>query len=319
MPKQEITLKFNFSYGELLTQSDEKSTYLNRDAAVLTPRGITPDRITAFDDLQTVFTNVPEDGTMQSLVSIAVQKRDDARTEIMLKVRDVVGVAALALGGTSSPEYRTFMYGDINELEPSAFHFRVDTICDRAVVYQTQLEAKGITADNITEIRSLLPNYKNLIKEVDLAKGNRDIVTEQRRIAANNLYEEMAAMCEIAKVYYQDRDEAHYNDYIIYSSSKTAQTRTGRLLANESKTRTWEALTPETDFICENESDGDIEIYFSQTVNGTPATVFATLSSFQKSTHNIAEALGYNLETNAIHFVLKNKSSNEVIYRIRVE
>ena len=318
MSKQEITLKFNFSFGELVAQVLEKQTYLERDAADLLPRGVTPARMADLANLLAAFQDVPEDGVMLELVSVAVANRTAVYTDMLTRLRDVAGVASLALGAQSA-EYRTFQYGDINELSPAAFLLRAETMCDRADVYAAQLAAKGISAADITAIRDQIPVFQTLIKEADKAKGNRDTTTQTRRQAANDLYAEMAALAEIAKVYYQDRDEAKYNDYIIYSTSETAQTRTGRLSANEKKTRKWEALTAETEFIAENESAGDLKIYFSQTENGEPTTVFKTLPPFSKQTLNIATDLGYDKESNATHFILHNTSTSEVVYRIRVE
>lgn len=318
MATSEITLKFNFSYGELLAQALEKQTYLTRDSADLLPRGVTPARLTAFDGMIVAFKNTTEDGILQSLVSVAVDKRDVLQEAIMVKIRDVAGVASLALGAQSA-EYRTFQYGDINKLSPAEFLIRADSICDRADAYTTQLQAKGITPAMITAIRADFPAFQTLIKDADTAKGNRDINTQNRRTVANTLYTEIVALAEIAKVYYQDRDEAKYNDYIIYNTSATAQSRTGRLAAAEVKTRELNDLNNDLYIIAELESAGKLDVYFSQSTNGGPASVFATIDGFSKKTLNVATDLGYDPNIGATHFTLKNVGTQEVVYRMRIE
>lgn len=318
MAASEIILKFNFSYGELLAQALEKQTYLTRDLTDLTPRGVTAAKMTAFDGLIAAFRNTTEDGVMQALLSGAVDKRDALQDAMMVKIRDVAGVASLVLGAQSA-EYRTFQYADINELSPAEFLIRADSICDRADIYAAQLTTRGITPAMITAIRNDFPTFQTFIKDVDTAKGNRDVNTQNRRTVANTLYSEIVVLAEIAKVYYQDRDEARYNDYIIYSSSKTAQTRTGRLSANEIKTRELSDLNDNLIIIAKLENEGTMQVYFSQNNNGTPASVSQTIDGFTQKAFTASTDLGYDPTISATHFTIKNHSTNEIVYRIRVE
>lgn len=318
MARAANNLKFGFSFAELVAQVLEKQTYLQRDAAELDARGVTAARLANLDTLLADFFTHPEAGVMSALVSVAVSKRNIMYDNLMARLRDVAGVASMALG-VQSAEYRSFRYAKIHELGQDSFLFRAETMCDRADEFQAILTPRGISAADILAIRNLLPTFKNLIKAVDNANFQRDISTDKRHKSANDLYTELVDLAGIAKIYYQDRDEAKYNDYVIYATSETAQTRTGRLSANEKKTRKWEALSSETEFIAENESAGELKMYFSKSDNGKPATVFKMLAPHSKQTLNIASELGYNKETNATHFVLQNMSNNEVVYRVRIE
>jgi len=324
MAKKEIITNFNFSFSELLEQSLEKQTYLERDQAELAPRGITPERLTAYAALLAAFQEISPDEVYKALLSAAVKKRDTTRKSLAIKLRDVAGVASIVLGDTSA-EYRTFNYKKVSGSDAPEFLILAENIADRADDYIDQLSTNGITEEAILLIRTDIATFQQEIKDVATANGNRDIKTQERRTAANALYTDLSDMAEIAKVYYQDRDEAKYNDYIIYAHSETAQTRTGRLKAKQTKTRELEAINPETPIIIKNEGEAPLEAYFSQHTDGNPSPeggegIFATIPPHETLTLTAGENLGYNLEIDAVHFTLRNPSEDkEVIYRARIE
>ena len=324
MAKNEIITNFNFSFGELLQQSLEKQNYLTRDQAELAPRGIGPERLDAFAVLLQQFQDIAPDEVYKALLSGAVEKRDATRESLSIKMRDVAGVAAIALGENSA-EYRTFNYKKISGSDVPEFLLLAENMADRAVIYASQLAEKGITDSAITEIRAAIAAFQQEIKDVATARANRDLETQARRTAANALYTELSDMAEIAKVYFQDRDEAKYNDYIIYATSETAQTRTGRLKAKQTKTRELEAINPDTSIIIKNEGEAPLQAYFSQHTDGNPAPegdtgIFAVIPPHETLTFIAAENLGYNQSIDAVHFTLHNPSEDmEVIYRARIE
>ncbi len=321
---QEITIKFHFSYAELVAQVLEKQTFLDRDQAELEPRGVTADRLTRLNDLFTNFRDVTPDEVYLALQTGATQARNDAQRDIGVIMREVAGIAANVLGPKSA-DYRTLRYDRVATAEAPEFLLLIDTFTDRIEAYLPRFENRGIDEETITNLRSQIAPFQQKIKDVDSAFANRDVATEARRNAANALYDDMANLADIAKVYWESRSEAKYNDYIIYHQSSTAQSRNGMLKAAETKTRELHSMTADTNIIIKNEGEGTLEAYFSQHTDGSPAPhadtgVFVTIEPHEKGTFLAAENLGFNPDIDAIHFTLRNASDDKsLIYRARIE
>ncbi len=321
---QEIKIKFAFSFAELLAQVLEKQAFLERDQDELTPRGVTPERMDGLGNLLTTFRDITPDAVYLARQTGATLARNEAQTAIGAKLREVAGVAANVLGdGTAA--YRSFDYGKVADADAPEFALLAENMADRADEFQAQLTPRGIPASMITDIRSDLVAFDQLIKDARTAIANRDAATEARRIAANALYTDMADLADIAKIYWESRSEAKYNDYIIYHQSTTAQSRNGALKAATTKTRELHSMTADTSIIIKNEGEGTLQAYFSQHVDGGPApedgtAIFATIEPHKKVTVLAGTDLGFDPDIDAIHFTLRNVSADKsLIYRARIE
>jgi hypothetical protein len=319
MATSEIITKFNFSYAELLQQALEKQVSMTRDVTDLTPRGVDAVRVAKFDTLIVEFQDTTPDRVMVGNITIAVSARDAARDALIVACRDVADVARMALKNKPGA-YETFDYQASESMDPSEFLLWAENLCDRADVYINDLSPSGITQAAVDAIRADLAAFQTKIKGVIAAKKARDLNTAYRRTVANILYDEMSDIADIGKVYYQDRDEAKYNDYIIYASSETSQLRSGRLAAGITKSRPMEAITPETEILASNEGTAPIEIYFAQIKDEASVTKKYVLPPFEKAVLICGKDLGFDDSTSTTIFTLHNPSTtDEVIYRMRIE
>jgi len=318
MTLKSTTTKFNFSYGELLQQALEKSTFFRRDESILAQRGVTSNNLDVFDDLITSFRETKEDNIFLGLISDAIQKRDDKRKQVELIGRDIVGIAETVYGSKSGI-YKSFGFTSSKSLNDGEFLIAADTLHSKATEYSASLNPRGLTIQMLTEFRNLIDELEPLVKYLAAAKSDRDINTRTRHTIANSLYAEMTALCLIAGNYFKDRDAARYSDYVIYYQSKTAQTRSGTLNPKTIISRSFTGLTSGLLLKLKNEGTGPLDFYFSTTEGGVPITESITIPQYQEQTVTI-EAMGYDSQTGAIKFNIRNSSETDTTsYLVRIE
>jgi len=318
MSNNEKNRKFNFSYGELLQQALEKSTFFRRDEGQLALRGVTTNRLDAFDDMITAFRATKEDIVFLGLIKDASQKRDEKRKQLEIAGRDLLGIAELTFRNNQGI-YDLFGFVNLSKLNDGELGIACDTLYDNINQYSSDLTAKGLTTAMITEFRTLIDEFDPMIKYLAAAKSDRDKNTRKRTAAANTLYNELVEICLAGVNYFKDRDQGKYSDYVIYSQSATAQTRSGSLEPNTIVSRSFTGIHPETAFKIKNEGTGPLDFYYSTTEGGKPLTLFVSVVEYQEHSYTATE-LGYSVETGAVKFNIRNTSETETrIYLIRIE
>ena len=316
MAKSKNNKKFNLTYSELFEQALEKLTNAERDITDLSIVGIDAAQIALFSATIEAYKNIESDELMQNLISVEVEKKDLTRLDLETKISDIMGSATLALG-SSTAEFRSFRYKKTEQKSDADFLFEADFICDRADYYATELNHKGTSAADVLAIRNLLPLFKSQMKLVVNAKNNREIETQNRLVKSNEMYLQLTQICNAGKVFYQNKNEAKYNDYIIYDSPENVQRRAGRLTKGEIKSRSLTGITEASNVVAINEGSVSIEIYFSQKIAGNPFMKSITLLPNETKTFNVANDLGFLKSKKCTNFTIKNLGDDLAIYRMK--
>ena len=318
MPIKESITKFRFSYGELMQQAMEKSTFLRRDAVILANRGVTANDLDVLDDLITAFKETRDDNSFIGLITDATVKKDAKRKQVEIMGRDILGIAELALGSKSGI-YKSFGFVNLGKLNDGEIIRQAFELHTKANEFMSDISAKGLTPAMLTEFRTLIDELDPLVRYAQAIKSDRDANTEVRRNAANALYEKMADLCRAGVIYFQDRDPAKYSDYVLYGKSATSQSRSGNVSPNSITSRPFNGLSPETILRIKNEGTGSLDFYFSTTEGGNPTTLVVTVLEFQEQSYSASE-MGYDIQTGAIKFNIRNLSQTEYSsYLIRIE
>ncbi len=310
---------FHFSYNELINLSFEKEALLTRDITDLTPRGITAARLTAFGTLRSNFVAIPTDETLVANITIAKNQRDALADPLRISIREVQGIAANTFG-SGSAEHKSFMPQALSELDAGALFLLSSTIVAQGTTYLTQMTPKGLTAAMLTSITTQANNLKPKITAFELAQGAQLLGTQNRHTAANALYDEMAAMCETAIVYYQDRNPLKAEEYIIYDTGGNSQQRNGSVVGGDTVSRSFNTITVDSVFKMKAFEGNDLLMYFSNTDAGDPGTASVTVVN-NATDYKVATPaqLGYNTATGFTHFCIRNSGAMETGYRVVME
>ncbi|MEO5572388.1 MAG: hypothetical protein ABIT08_07495 [Bacteroidia bacterium] len=217
MKKQPATRNYKFSDGFLKQKCDDVATSVTRDQTEFTPRGITAANVTAFETQSNNFGDIPTDEELQGAVSAATETKDDSAEQVRVAIRTVRTMAENKWG-ESSARYRTYDFKEMSRL-PDEDLVRLGKRVIRVGTNQLpDLVSEGLTAAFLTALGLLVTDFDKDIDKQNDAEEDRDIATEDRIEAGNDLYKVLVRICNTGKDIWESRDEAKYNDYVIYDT-----------------------------------------------------------------------------------------------------
>lgn len=226
MKKHALTPKFNMTYGELLTLADDVKKLAERDAVELKEYGITHTSIAALQTKIEAFRAIESDVYHEGQVSVLTRNKNAIRNTLQEKLSSMM-VRVKNLYGQNSPEYARFGTTNAQHLSDSDFVRMLRTATRVAEAYKDSLATKGFTDTHLEELSSQLEAFDEAITEKHHAEKERDTATQKRAQTANELYDIVSEICDYGKDYYFSRDEAKYNDYVIYDTpAQSPQTDT---------------------------------------------------------------------------------------------
>lgn len=215
MRKSEVTPQFQMSFGDLMQLGDKADDLMERDAAELLPYGVDAtyrtDTATLTDDLK----NFPTDEELQAEVSEKTETKNLSADAVKVFIRSVM-VRAKAAFGEASAKYRRFGTKGMDDLADNDLLKCGKRVVRVATFFQVPLAAKGLTPAMITDLDGKVTTFDNDIDAQDDAIRQRDNATEDRIELGNALYAKIVELFDYGKDYWVTRDEAKYNDYVIY-------------------------------------------------------------------------------------------------------
>ncbi|MEP7168991.1 MAG: hypothetical protein ABI855_06425 [Bacteroidota bacterium] len=217
MKKQPAVRHYKFSDAFLKQRCDDGSAVVMRDQSEFTPRGITAADNTAFLAQSEAFGEIPDDEELQGDIGTAVENKDAAAELLRVKIRSVRTMAENKWGDHAA-RFRTYDFKDMSELPDDdlvKLGKRVSRVGNKQLV---DLASEGLDAAFLTALDVLVTDLDRKIDFVKGAEENRDIATEDRIEAGNALYKVLVRFCNTGKDIWINRDEAKYNDYVIYDT-----------------------------------------------------------------------------------------------------
>ena len=219
--KRESIRDYKFSDGKLKQLSDETANSVTRDITEFTVRGVTAATVTAFETNAEDFDNLPTDEEKQGEVSVAAEEKRGAADKLKVAIRTIRTMAQDKWGVTAA-KYRTFGFEGMDEMTDNDLHRLGKRVVRRATIYLTELASEGLTAPMIANLVTYNTAFDDGIDAVIDAEKDRDIATQTRADKGNELYKELVRFCNIGKDIWASKDEAKYNDYVIYNTPGAA-------------------------------------------------------------------------------------------------
>lgn len=217
MKQEEIRSNFNFSYAQLTQLGDKAERLILRDLKDLKLYGVNVNTAENIAAQTLAFKQYPTDYELVGLVSEATKYKDKTRDEmhtiissIMIRVKNKFGIG--------SPTYKRFGASDLSNKSDEEMVHATRRVVRLATEYLPSLAEKGLTQTIIDNLNTILLSFDNSLDSKESSVEDRDESTQERIILANTLYSQIAEIFDYGKEYYYTRDEAKYNDYIIYDN-----------------------------------------------------------------------------------------------------
>ena len=216
----EITIKFNLTYPDLITTCNTKHTFMLRDVTQFATFGILTTDITAFKTKIDAFEALPTDTELQAIVISATASKNTFANNLRIMIRGIDQRAYLAFGNDEG-KYGLFHTSNLSKLTDSellVFGRMVKRSCD---LYHTELLVYGLTALMITALDDLNDDFEDSMDTQQSAIASRDAATNNRAKKASELYNLLIRYCDTGKVIWYETNEAYYNDYVIYGTGSS--------------------------------------------------------------------------------------------------
>ena len=301
-----IPLHFTGSFSYMSNKSIEKEAFLRRDQADLASRGITVASIDALAADRVAFLAIPTNSSEVHTATVGFDDRNAKADEIVVAIREVIGIAKTTFG-VKSPIYKGFDIKSLSTLTPNELYNHSGNVVLRGTQNMTAMALKGLTAGMLTNITTLSGELLVLIAATPILESGAKIITGNRRTAANVLYDNMKAKCEIAKNYYFDRDKTKYNDYVVYDIAPKAIDRSGNVAALGYKSPRTAGITGAKVFRLRVTSGDSLEFFFSMRKGGTaPVGVLTITPNPNIFVTKTAAQLGYDALAGIIFLNVRN-------------
>ncbi len=217
MKKPEPKTDFNFSYADLEQLGDKADDLMGRDATELTDYGViaiyradVATKTQALKDYQT-------DEELLGEVTEATEQKDVAADALRVSIRGMM-VRVKQVFKPGSATHKGFGTAALDELTDSDLVRCGNRVVRLATEHIADLASKGVTPAVIGLLGIAVTGLDEAIDAQDTAIRTRNEATQERVEMANVLYRIIVELFDFGKDYWYTRNEAKYNDYIIYNT-----------------------------------------------------------------------------------------------------
>lgn len=217
MEKQEVQRIYKFSDATLVTKGLEKAAYMRRDKPEFLTYGIDTPKIEALEAAINLFserlTDIEALGDQTQVTTNKDAKADELRTAIRL----VMSRVELKYG-IATPKYQKFGAETLSRQSDSDLLITAKRVVRVGNEYLTELTDTGLTTAMLTAISAMADEFSDLIIDMKIEIGDRDIEQEDRVEAGNEIYNLLVKYTTVGRSMWEATDVAKYNDYVLYNT-----------------------------------------------------------------------------------------------------
>ena len=217
MKKKEVFRTFNFSDAVLITKGKEKIAFMKRDAAKFDGFGITVAAVTTLENSITAFSDGITDIEALSDQTEVTAIKDAKAEELRVAIRDLMTRVELKFEqGTA--KYKKFGTDILSKQSDAELLITGKRVVRVANTLLTELAEKGVTPAMLTTITTLSTDFEELLIDMKIKIGDRDIIQEERVELANSIYATLVSYTTTGRNIWNTSNAAKYNDYVLYNT-----------------------------------------------------------------------------------------------------
>jgi hypothetical protein len=211
---------FHFNYGHFLREMSVKVKFMLRDLEVFHEFGYSIEKAKEIENLIRDFGDFPTDEELAGDVMIATEKKNLIRAELIDAIRKII-VRVDIIFDSQNPHYKKFGLGTLSRMTDEALHRTGKRVARVAGMYLSEMKKTGLHKSDLKDLLFLADRFDEAIEKKLDAVADREIATMERTGLANLIYQEILALCNVGKEIWKNRNEAKYNDYILYDTPST--------------------------------------------------------------------------------------------------
>lgn len=213
-------------FAELAQRGDQLSIWVTRDKDEFFKFGY-PETLGADVKNKTDrFKEIEPDMYWEGQQMLATNIKNDSSELLKALLGDFRFRARLALGEKST-HFKLFKFKGLITLSDSDLVMYSKHVIKTAESFTAQLETRNIDAEVIGKIQTVMQELDDAIDTQQVAMGKREQKRAERIEFGTGLYSFMAELCDVGKRIWQNKNEAFYDDYVLYGSHKSAEIEAG--------------------------------------------------------------------------------------------
>lgn len=217
MKKKEVVRVFNFSDAVLVTKTKEKIAFMQRDLAEFVQYGITQADVTALLNSIDAFSESITDVEILSDQTGVTSLKDSKAESLREAIRSIMTRVALKFG-TESSKYKKFGTDALARQTDADLFITGKRIVRVGNMFLTELTEKGVTPAMLLNITTLCNDFEDLIIDMKIKMGDRDVMQEERVEVANSIYNILVSYTNTGQSIWTTTNVAKYNDYVLYNT-----------------------------------------------------------------------------------------------------
>ncbi|MFH1004631.1 MAG: hypothetical protein V1781_03925, partial [Bacteroidota bacterium] len=188
---------------------------ISRDAAEMATYGIDASISSFIANKTRELKDLSTDEELAGIVSDLTEKKNEKAEAVKMAIRGIMARAKNAFGEQSA-KFRRFGTKGMDEMRDVELYRCGKRVIRVAQTYLAELTVKGLTQAIIDDLKNTNTIFDDKIDLKDDAERQRDIATANRISMANQLYSKIVEVCDYGKEHWKAKNEAKYNDYVIY-------------------------------------------------------------------------------------------------------
>lgn len=218
MKHKEIFREFNLTYGSLIQKADDLMSSAVRDLIDLLKYGLTQETIDTTKLIRDEFVEMPTDAELVGDKIGKTEAKTNKAEELREGIKDIENRVGLKYG-KKSWQRRKVNTGELSRLSDAELCRIGYSTARIATGFVDEQGSMGLTQELLDKLKTTTKDFDDLIDLQEDAIKERDISTQERRLKANALYEKIIHISDTGKAAYFGKDEARYNDYVIYNTA----------------------------------------------------------------------------------------------------
>lgn len=208
------TKQFQVNDDEFSREMTEKVKFMNRDLEVFQEFFYDQEKVENIENLIRSFTDFPTDEELEREVMITTEKKNLLKEELLESIRKIM-VRVSILFDNHNPHFRKFGFWSISRMTDESLFRTGRRVARISEMYLNELKKTGLNKTELRDLIYLADRFDEAIEKQLDAVADSEISTMERTGLANQIYQEILAICNVGKEIWKNRNEAKYNDYIL--------------------------------------------------------------------------------------------------------
>ena len=217
------TRKFAMSIAELAQRGDRMVTLVSRDADEFSKYGYTTDLPAHLRGLTDTFKAIEPDMYWEGHQTLATNAKNKSSDNLTALLGEIGFKAKLALG-EDSKEYHMFRIAGMRKLNDAQLVSYAKHVYATATYFKDKLATRNVDEALLAECSDAIQILDDAIDAQTAAISIREQKSVERTDLGNQLYATISELCDVGKRVWENKNQAFFDDYVLYGSTKSSAT-----------------------------------------------------------------------------------------------